>query len=88
MLVALALVDPRRVVNPGIAKQAAKAPNPRVLQTKRDYRPMEIVREPVFWVMYADVRDGRGRRLDGGRAARAHREGLQDRATSRSASSA
>ena len=52
MLVALALIDPRRVVNPGIAKQAAKAPNPRVLQTKRDYRPMEIVREPVFWVMY------------------------------------
>ena len=44
MLVALAMVDPRRVVNPGIAKQAAKAPNPRVLQTKRDYRPLEIVR--------------------------------------------
>jgi OFA family oxalate/formate antiporter-like MFS transporter len=53
MLVALALVDPRRVVNPGIAKQAAKAPNPRIQQTKRQYRPMEIVREPVFWVMYA-----------------------------------
>jgi OFA family oxalate/formate antiporter-like MFS transporter len=53
MLVALALVDPRRVVNPGIAKQAAKAPNPRIQQTKRHYRPMEIVREPVFWVMYA-----------------------------------
>jgi OFA family oxalate/formate antiporter-like MFS transporter len=53
MLVALALVDPRRVVNPGIARQAAKPPNPRILQTKRDYRPMEIVREPVFWVMYA-----------------------------------
>ncbi len=52
MLVALAMVDPRRVVNPGIAKQAAKAPNPRVLQTKRDYQPLQIVREPVFWVMY------------------------------------
>jgi MFS transporter, OFA family, oxalate/formate antiporter len=52
ILVALALVDPRRVVNPGIAKQAAKAPNPRVQQTKRDYRPMEIIRQPVFWVMY------------------------------------
>jgi OFA family oxalate/formate antiporter-like MFS transporter len=24
----------------------------RVIQTKRDYRPMEIVRQPVFWVMY------------------------------------
>jgi len=53
MLVALALVDPRRVINPGIAKQAAKPANPRILQTKRNYRPMEVVREPVFWVMYA-----------------------------------
>ncbi len=53
MLVALALVDPRRVVNPGIARQATKAPNPHVLQTKRNYRPLEAIREPVFWVMYA-----------------------------------
>jgi OFA family oxalate/formate antiporter-like MFS transporter len=53
MLIALAMVDPRRVVNPGIALQAKKAPNPRVIQTRRDYRPMEIVRQPVFWVMYA-----------------------------------
>jgi len=53
MLVALAMVDPRRVVNPGIARQAAKAPNPRVLQTKVNYRPMQIIRQPVFWVMYA-----------------------------------
>jgi OFA family oxalate/formate antiporter-like MFS transporter len=52
MLVALALVDPRRVVNPGIAKQAAKMASPVNPQTKRDYRPMEIIRQPVFWVMY------------------------------------
>lgn len=52
MLVALALIDPRRVVNPAVARQAAKLPNPKIPQTKRDYRPMEIVREPVFWVMY------------------------------------
>src|SRR5207249_6585114 len=52
MLVALALVDPRRVGNPGIAKQAAKKPNPRIPQTTRQYQPLEIVREPVFWVMY------------------------------------
>jgi OFA family oxalate/formate antiporter-like MFS transporter len=52
ILVALALVDPRRVVNPGVARQAAKKPNPRILQTKRDYRPLEIIRQPVFWVMY------------------------------------
>ncbi len=52
ILVALALIDPRRVVNPGVARQAAKKPNPRILQTKRDYRPLEIIRQPVFWVMY------------------------------------
>ncbi len=52
MLVALMLIDPRHVVNPGVARQAMKAPNTRVPQTKRDYRPMEIIREPVFWVMY------------------------------------
>jgi OFA family oxalate/formate antiporter-like MFS transporter len=52
MLVALALVDPRHVINPAIARQAAKAPNPRIPQTKRNYRPMEIIREPVFWLMY------------------------------------
>lgn len=53
MMVALALVDPRRVVNPGIARQATKKANPRIIQGKRDFRPMEIVRQPVFWVMYA-----------------------------------
>jgi len=53
MLVALALTDPRRVVSSALAqKAAAKSPNPRVPQTRRDYRPMEIIREPVFWVMY------------------------------------
>ncbi len=52
MLVALALVDPRRVVSPGIALQAKKKPNPRIIQTKRDYRPLELIKEPVFWVMY------------------------------------
>jgi OFA family oxalate/formate antiporter-like MFS transporter len=52
MLVALMLVDPRRVVNPGVAQQATKKPNPKIVQTKRDFRPLEIIRTPVFWVMY------------------------------------
>jgi len=52
MIVALMLIDPRHVINPGVAKQAAKPPRPNIPQTKRDYRPMEIIREPVFWVMY------------------------------------
>lgn len=52
MLVALALVDPRHVINPGIAQQAVKKPNPKIIQGKRDFRPLEIIRQPVFWVMY------------------------------------
>jgi len=53
MLVALALTDPRRVVSAALATKAgAASPNPRIPQTRRDYRPMEIIREPVFWVMY------------------------------------
>src|SRR5205823_3453067 len=53
MIVSLMLIDPRRVINPAIARQAVKPPRPHIPQTKRDYRPMQIVREPVFWVMYA-----------------------------------
>jgi OFA family oxalate/formate antiporter-like MFS transporter len=53
MLVSLMLIDPRHVVNPGVARQAMKKPNAHIPQSRRDYRPMEIVREPVFWVMYA-----------------------------------
>src|SRR5581483_10964010 len=52
MIVALMLIDPRHVINPAVARQAAKPPRPNIPQTKRDYRPMEIVRAPVFWVMY------------------------------------
>src|SRR5205823_11676687 len=26
--------------------------SPEILQTKRNYRPMEVLRDPVFWVMY------------------------------------
>ena len=79
MLVALAMVDPRRVVNPGIAKQAAKAPDPQVLQTKRDYQPIANCARAGVLGHVPDVRAGRGRRTDGGGAARADREGLQDR---------
>ena len=52
MITALMLVDPRHVVNPGVARQALKPPRPNIPQSKRDYRPMEIIRQPVFWVMY------------------------------------
>jgi len=53
MLIALGLTDPRSVLQAGFPKTAAAAKrSARIIQTKRDYRPLEIVREPVFWVMY------------------------------------
>ncbi|HTO61476.1 MAG TPA: oxalate/formate MFS antiporter [Bradyrhizobium sp.] len=44
VLLALILADPR--------KGAAPESSSRVLQTRRQFRPMEVVRQPVFWVMY------------------------------------
>ena len=54
MLVALALTDPRLSKLGGLVRTAAAAArSQRIIQTQRDYRPMEIIRQPVFWVMYA-----------------------------------
>jgi len=53
MLIALGLTDPRRVLQAGFPKTAGAAKrSARIIQTKRDYRPLEIIRQPVFWVMY------------------------------------
>ena len=53
MLVSIGLTDPRRVRSPALAKKAAARPlSPEILQTTRDYRPLEVIREPIFWVMY------------------------------------
>ena len=53
MMVAMALTDPRQVLSPALAKMAQnRSSNPRIPQTGRDYRPLEIIRQPVFWVMY------------------------------------
>jgi len=53
MLIALGLTDPRRVLQAGFPKTAGAAKrSARIIQTKRDYRPLEVIREPVFWVMY------------------------------------
>ena len=52
MIVALMLVDPRHVVNPGVARQAVRPPRPNNPQTRIDYRPTEMIQKPVFWVMY------------------------------------
>ncbi len=51
-LSALALTDPRHVLSASLRK-AAHALSAHVPQTRRDYSPMEVLRRPVFWVMYA-----------------------------------
>jgi OFA family oxalate/formate antiporter-like MFS transporter len=48
MLLALALADPARSM-----KQVVAAVSKHVQQTRRDYAPAEVLRKPVFWVMYA-----------------------------------
>jgi OFA family oxalate/formate antiporter-like MFS transporter len=53
MLVSLGLTDPRRTISPALAHKAAARPrSTEILQTTRQYRPLEVIREPVFWVMY------------------------------------
>jgi len=54
MLVALGLTDPRHATSPTPARKVAARPrSPEILQTTRQYRPLEVLREPVFWVMYS-----------------------------------
>ena len=50
-LIALALTDPRHVASATLKKKAA-TPSTHVQQTRRDYRPLEVLGRPVFWVMY------------------------------------
>ena len=51
MLLSLALTDPRHVISQLLQKTARRA-SKYVAQTARDYRPSEMARRPVFWVMY------------------------------------
>jgi MFS transporter, OFA family, oxalate/formate antiporter len=52
-LISFALTDPKHVVSPALAKKVAEgSKSPEILQTKRSFRPMEVIRDPVFWVMY------------------------------------
>lgn len=53
MLVSIGLTDPRSTQSPALARTAAaRSRSPEILQTTRNYRPLEVIREPVFWVMY------------------------------------
>jgi OFA family oxalate/formate antiporter-like MFS transporter len=47
MLVALMLADPNKVMKNIVA------PLSRLAQSRRDYKPSEVLTKPVFWVMYA-----------------------------------
>ena len=47
MVLALLLADPNKVLK-GIV-----APVSKLVQTRRDYKPSEVLTKPVFWVMYA-----------------------------------
>jgi OFA family oxalate/formate antiporter-like MFS transporter len=52
MLLAMALTDPRHVVS-SLLKDKVNRVSAHVPQTRRDYAPTEVLRKPVFWVMYA-----------------------------------
>ncbi|HYA19177.1 MAG TPA: oxalate/formate MFS antiporter [Burkholderiales bacterium] len=53
VLISLGLTAPQFVTSLELAKKAA-APSPSTVvpQTKRNYRPLELLRQPVFWVLY------------------------------------
>jgi OFA family oxalate/formate antiporter-like MFS transporter len=51
MLLAMALTDPRHVVS-ALLKDKVNRASTHVPQTRRDYAPTEVLRKPVFWVMY------------------------------------
>src|SRR6266403_4700349 len=50
-VIALFLTDPKSVVSSSL-KQKAFKPSSHVQQSRRDYRPTEVLGKPVFWVMY------------------------------------
>jgi OFA family oxalate/formate antiporter-like MFS transporter len=51
---ALFLTDPRQVKSPALVKKASTPSSvAAVLQSRVDYSPMQVLRSPVFWVMYA-----------------------------------
>src|SRR5436309_2134867 len=52
-LLALLLTDPRHVRSPALAKKASSLSTvPATPQVRADFRPMQVLRTPVFWVMY------------------------------------
>ena len=52
---------------------------PKVMQTARSYTPGEVLKSPVFWLLYVMVVMVSGSGLDGDRADRSHRQGFRRR---------
>jgi len=50
-VISLFLTDPRHVVSAALRQKAAQ-PSTHVQQTRRNYRPVEVLGKPAFWVMY------------------------------------
>jgi MFS transporter, OFA family, oxalate/formate antiporter len=54
LVLALFLTDPRHVRSAALARKASTPSSAAaVSQSRADFRPLEILRKPVFWVMYA-----------------------------------
>src|SRR6266852_1846235 len=51
LLMSLFLTDPRHVKSAALRQKASQG-STHVQQTRRDYRPIEVLGRPVFWVMY------------------------------------
>jgi OFA family oxalate/formate antiporter-like MFS transporter len=53
-LIALMLTDPRHVISAALARKASTpSPVAAVMQSRKDFTPLQTLRTPVFWVMYA-----------------------------------
>jgi OFA family oxalate/formate antiporter-like MFS transporter len=54
LLIALMLTDPRHVKSAALARKANTLSKvPAVVQSRKDFTPLQALRTPVFWVMYA-----------------------------------
>jgi MFS transporter, OFA family, oxalate/formate antiporter len=53
VLLSLGLTDPKSAISPELVKKVTPASkSPAILQTRQNFRPLQVIREPVFWVMY------------------------------------
>ena len=54
LLIALMLTDPRHVLSVALARKAnTPSPVAAIVQSRKDFTPLQALRTPVFWVMYA-----------------------------------